>query len=260
MRLSSKVCYIPVEQIRPNPQQPRREFRDEELRELADSIAVYGILQPLTVRKCDRTYELIAGERRLRAARAAGLAKVPCLVAAVDDADAGMLALLENVQRQDLNCFEEAAAIAALIRNYGLSQEQVAEKLGRSQSAVANKLRLLRLGDEVRANIIRGGLTERHGRALLRLATDAQRLQVLEQVLAKDMTVAQTEALVERTLQTIRTTPPRRAYVIKDVRIFLNTIAHSLDIMQKAGVPAAMERTDGEEAITLTIHIPTKCK
>lgn len=258
MRLSSKVCYLPVEHIRPNPQQPRREFDAEELRELSESIAAYGILQPLTVRRGAEGYELIAGERRLRAAKLAGLTKAPCLVATVDDADAGMLALLENVQRQDLNCFEEAAAIAALIRRYGLSQEQVAEKLGRSQSAVANKLRLLRLGEDVRAQIVRGGLTERHGRALLRLGTDAQRSQVLEQVLARGLTVAQTEELVERTLQAVQTTPPRRAYVIKDVRIFLNTIAHSLDIMKKAGVAAAMERTDGEDSIMLTIHIPTK--
>ncbi len=259
MRLSSKVCYLPVEQIRPNPQQPRRAFRDSELGELSASIAQYGILQPLTVRKGEGDYELIAGERRLRAARLAGLAQVPCLIVAADDADAGLLALLENVQRQDLNCFEEAAAIAALIRRYGLSQEQVAEKLGRSQSAVANKLRLLRLGEEVRAQILRSGLTERHGRALLRLGTDDERLAVLDQVVARDMTVAQTEALVERTLHAIQTTPPpRRAYVIKDVRIFLNTIAHSLDVMKKAGVAAAMERTDGEENITLTIHIPVK--
>ena len=171
--LSSRVQYISLAQLSPNPQQPRRSFDEAALRELADSIRAYGILQPLTVRRTPGGYQLAAGERRMRAARMAGLREVPCLVAQVDEQDAGMLALIENLQRRDLDCFEEAAAIARLISRYGLSQEQAAEKLGKSQSAVANKLRLLRLSPACRALLVEHGLTERHARCLLRLEAEA---------------------------------------------------------------------------------------
>ena len=144
--LSSRVRYIPINDIRPNPQQPRRRFDQDGLRELSESIAAYGILQPLTVRAQNGGYELVAGERRWRAARMAGLRQVPCLLARVDEEDAALLALIENLQRRDLDYMEEASAIARLLRRYGLSQQQAAEKLGRSQSAVANKLRLPRPG------------------------------------------------------------------------------------------------------------------
>ena len=147
--LSARVRYIPINDIRPNPQQPRRRFDSESLQELAASIAAYGILQPITVRQQGAVYELVAGERRWRAARIAGLRQVPCLLARVDEEDAALLALIENLQRRDLDYMEEASAIARLLRRYGLSQQQAAEKLGRSQSAVANKLRLLRLEEPV---------------------------------------------------------------------------------------------------------------
>lgn len=174
--LSSRVQYISLAQLSPNPQQPRRSFDEAALRELADSIRAYGILQPLTVRRTPGGYQLVAGERRMRAARMAGLREVPCLVAQVDEQDAGMLALIENLQRRDLDCFEEAAAIARLISRYGLSQEQAAEKLGKSQSAVANKLRLLRLSEPVRDSLRQAHLTERHARALLRLGGETEQL------------------------------------------------------------------------------------
>ena len=157
--LSSRVRYIPINDIRPNPQQPRRLFDQDGLRELSESIAAYGILQPLTVRAQNGGYELVAGERRWRAARMAGLRQVPCLLARVDEEDAALLALIENLQRRDLDYMEEASAIARLLRRYGLSQQQAAEKLGRSQSAVANKLRLLRLEEPVVDALRRYGLT-----------------------------------------------------------------------------------------------------
>lgn len=160
--LSARVRYIPINDIRPNPQQPRRRFDSESLQELAASIAAYGILQPITVRQQGAVYELVAGERRWRAARIAGLRQVPCLLARVDEEDAALLALIENLQRRDLDYMEEAAAIARLLRRYGLSQQQAAERLGRSQSAVANKLRLLRLEEPVAEALHRYGLTERH--------------------------------------------------------------------------------------------------
>ena len=180
--LSSRVRYVPINDIRPNPQQPRRRFDPEGLQELAASIAAYGILQPLTVRQQGGVYQLVAGERRWRAARIAGLRQVPCLLARVDEEDAALLALIENLQRRDLDYMEEAEAIARLLRRYGLSQQQAAEKLGRSQSAVANKLRLLRLEEPVVDALHRYGLTERHARALLRLCDGEQRLRAVEHI------------------------------------------------------------------------------
>lgn len=256
--LSSRVQYIPLSQLTPNPQQPRRRFDEAALRELADSIRVYGILQPLTVRRVDGSYQLVAGERRMRAARMAGLREAPCLVAKVDEQDAGMLALIENLQRRDLDCFEEASAIACLISRYALSQEQAAEKLGKSQSSVANKLRLLRLGEPVRECLRQNALTERHARALLRLPDDQSRMAALSVIIQKGLNVARTESYVDHLLANTPTSPPhgRAAYIIKDVRLFLNSIDHSLQVMRQSGVDAALGRRDTDSEILLTIRIP----
>ena len=256
--LSSRVQYIPLHFIRPNPQQPRKNFSQEGLIQLADSIRQYGILQPLTVRKCEGYYELVAGERRVRAARMAGLKEVPCLLARVDEKDAGLLALIENLHRRDLNCFEEAEAIAKLIQRYELSQQEAAEKLGKSQSAIANKLRLLRLDKGIQETILQENLTERHARALLRLADGEMQRQAVEEFLRKEMNVAQAEEYVEELLQTMQTKPPRQrtTYVIKDVRLFLNSLRRQLELMNRAGVGADMGRKDTAEAIFLTIRIP----
>ena len=229
-----RVLELSVDALRPNPNQPRVEFDEDSLRALSDSIRRYGILQPLTVRRTDEGYELIAGERRLRAAKLAGLREVPCLLARSSEEESALLALVENLQRRDLHYLEEAAAIARLISSYGLSQEQAAEKLGKSQSAVANKLRLLRLADE------------------------EDRLHALQTIIRRGCNVAQSEALIEEMLKRKQTSPRLPTYVVKDVRIFLNTIRHSLGLMQRAGVEADMQREDTEENILLTIRIP-KC-
>lgn len=257
---SNRVQYLPVEHITPNPQQPRRQFAADGLKELAQSITAYGILQPLTVRKQENGYQLVAGERRLRAAKMVGLKEVPCLIAQVEERDAGLLALIENLQRRDLNCFEEAEAIASLLRRYGLSQEQAAQKLGKSQSAVANKLRLLRLEEDVREEILTKNLTERHARALLRLSDAESRRRALHTVVSRQLNVAQTEALVDKLVQSRQIEPPpkRTQYVIKDVRIFLNSIDHSLRTMRQAGVAAKTIREDTEDSIVLTIRIPRR--
>ena len=188
--LSARVRYIPINDIRPNPQQPRRRFDPESLQELAASIAAYGILQPLTVRQQGAVYELVAGERRWRAARIAGLRQVPCLLARVDEEDAALLALIENLQRRDLDYMEEAAAIARLLRRYGLSQQQAAEKLGRSQSAVANKLRLLRLEEPVADALHRYGLTEREGEVMIMFAKGRNLPYVQEELCLSKSTVS----------------------------------------------------------------------
>ena len=256
--LSRRVIYLSVDKILPNPGQPRRYFDGEALRELADSIRQYGILQPLTVRRGRQGYELIAGERRLRAAKLAGLREVPCLLARADEEDSPLLALIENLQRRDLHWYEEAAAIARLLTSYGLSQEQAAEKLGKSQSAVANKLRLLRLSPECVSLLREHGLSERHARALLRLTDDEARLAAAREIVARAYNVAQTEAYVEALLCRGAVTPPPKqpTYIIKDVRIFLNSIRRQLGIMQRAGVNAAMEREDTDDEIRMTIRIP----
>ena len=256
--LSSRVRYIPINAVRPNPQQPRRSFDETALRELADSISAYGILQPLTVRDRGGVYELVAGERRLRAARIAGLREVPCLIAEVGEEDAALLALIENLQRRDLDYMEEAEAIARLLRRYGLSQQQAAEKLGRSQSAVANKLRLLRLEEPVVDALHRYGLTERHARALLRLCDGEQRLRAVEHIGKAGMNVAAAEAYIDRLAAENQTTPPHRrsAYIIKDVRLFLNSVVRGIRLMQGAGVGAQVARQDTDSEICLTVRIP----
>ena len=238
-----RVLYLSVDAIRANPDQPRKYFEPEALRELAESIGRYGILQPLTVRRGEDGYELIAGERRLRAAKLAGLREVPCLAVQSDEEESALLSLIENLQRQDLHYMEEAAAIAKLIAVYGLSQEQAAERLGKSQSAVANKLRLLRLSPACVTLLREGGLSERHARALLRLSDENER---------------PAEAYIEAVWQRAAVTPPRRrpTFIVKDVRLFLNTIRRSMGIMQRAGVDAACEREDTDEEIRLTIRIP----
>ena len=258
--LSSRVRYIPINAVRPIPQQPRRSFDETALRELADSISAYGILQPLTVRDRGGVYELVAGERRLRAARIAGLREVPCLIAEVGEEDAALLALIENLQRRDLDYMEEAAAIARLIRRYGLSQQQAAEKLGKSQPTIANKLRLLRLSAPVIDCLRQYGLTERHARTLLRLTDPEQQLAAARHIGKLGLNVAQTEQYIDRLTAENRTEPPRRrpTYVIKDVRLFLNSVERGVRLMQSAGVGAEVGRRDTEEEILLTIHIPKR--
>ena len=260
--LSHRVLYLPTDALHPNPHQPRRDFDEGALRELSESIRRYGILQPLTVRRTENGYELIAGERRLRAAKLAGLREVPCLLARSSEEESALLALIENLQRRDLHYLEEAAAIAQLIAAYGLSQEQAAEKLGKSQSAIANKLRLLRLSPACTRLLRENGLSERHARALLRLTDEEDRVKALGTIAARGYNVAQSESYIEQFLKVKQKTPPPRlpTYIIKDVRIFLNTIRRSVDVMQRAGVKADVQREDTEDGILLTIRIPKRAK
>ena len=233
-RPERKVLWLPAAEIRPNPMQPRRTFEETGLRELAESIRRHGILQPLTVRRTAAGWELVAGERRLRAAVLAGLETVPCLEAEVDGRASALLALVENLQRKDLHYLEEAEAIAAFLHQTGMTQEAVAAQLGMSPSALANKLRLLRLEDE------------------------GERLTALRQAAAKHWNVAQTEQYVERRLAALQTAPPagRRTYIIKDVRLFLNSVDRGLRLIRDAGVDARTEREETEDEIVLTLRIP----
>jgi len=258
--LSRRVLYLPIEKVYPNPSQPRRYFDEAALREMSQSIRQYGILQPLTVRRAEKGYELIAGERRLRAAKIAGLREVPCLMLCSNEEESSLLALIENLQRRDLHYLEEAEAIAKLISTYGLSQEQAAEKLGKSQSAIANKLRLLRLSSDCTRFLRENDLSERHARALLRLDDEGARLAALQEIITNRYNVAQTEEYIEKLIDRRAVTPSqhRPTYIIKDVRIFLNGIARQLDIMQRAGVAAQAQRQDTDDEVVLLIRIPRK--
>ena len=253
-----KLLFLSPDQIRPNPDQPRQEFSQEGLEELAASIRALGVLQPLTVRRREGQWELVAGERRLRAAKLAGLSQVPCLSVQVDSQSSSLLALVENVQRRDLDFWEEALALRQILDTYHLSQEELARRVGRSQSAVANKLRLLKLPDEALALLRAHGATERHARALLRLDSPERQLEAAEQVTARGLTVAQTEALVE---QLLGDSPRRRkkpTFILKDVRLFLNTLSRSLELVRSAGVDARCRRQDTDDEILLTIRIPRR--
>ena len=242
MEPTERVLELQIANIRPNPYQPRRAFDEESLRELASSIQHHGILQPLTVRPAgDGRWELVAGERRLRAARMAGLETVPCICRAADDRESALLALVENLQRRDLHYLEEAAAIASYIRQTGVTQEEAAAQLGRSPSALANKLRLLRLSPACRELLVENGLTERHARCLLRLEDEAH-----------------PEHYIEKRPAALQSTAPkrRRTFILKDVRLFLNSLDRGLRLVREAGVDARSERQETDDAILLTIRIP----
>lgn len=254
---SGRVLYLPTARIRPNPMQPRKHFDTGGLQELAGSIRQYGVLQPLTVRKAGGAYELVAGERRLRAARLAGLTEVPCLLADVDEEASGMLALVENLQRRDLDYIEEAEGLQKLMQQYHLSQEQAARRIGKSQSAVANKLRILRHPPSVLQALREHHLTERHARALLRLPDEEERLRVIGLIVQGEWTVAKTERYIDARLAP--KVPQRRelgTFVLRDVRVFLNSIDHQLDLVRAAGVSASRDRQETDREIVLTIRIP----
>ena len=256
----SGILYLRTDELQPNPVQPRTVFDEDALRELAESIRSYGILNPLTVRRRAGRYELVAGERRLRAAKLAGLREVPCVLMDVNMEDAGLIALIENLQRRDLDFIEEANGIRQLIRMFGMSQEEAARRLGKSQSAVANKLRLLKLPEDLLETLRQRGLSERHARALLRLPDDESRRAALAKILEKDMTVAAAEsyidALLAKSEDPEETAEGRRSFVMRDLRLFLNSVTPSLELMKQGGVAADMQKRETDDALILTISIP----
>ena len=261
-RVRGSILTLGVHEIQPNPVQPRKHFDPEALEELSSSIRNYGLLNPLTVRLRNGRYELVAGERRLRAAKLAGLREVPCLLLDVDLEDAALLALVENLQRQDLDFLEEARGLQRLIAMFHLSQEEAARRIGKSQSAVANKLRLLRLPEDVLEGLRLNGLSERHGRALLRLPDEESQRDALAYILANALSVAATDAYVDALLSAPAELPapdrpkPRRCFILKDVRLFLNTLSHSVDLMKQGGIDAGIRREETPEALIVTISIP----
>lgn len=257
-KLINKVVEIKIEKICPNPNQPRTDFSDEELSALSESISQNGILQPLTVRRSGDRFELIAGERRLRAAKLCGLEAVPCIICDISDRNSAILALVENIQRQDLSFFDEAAAIEKLISYYGMTQEEAASKLGKAQSTIANKLRLLRLTPDERVLITKFNLTERHSRALLKLASPEDRLVILEKVVTNKLNVDRTEKLVDDYIGKVKEKQSykKRSKVFRNVKIFVNTINKAVETMQAAGILADSRKIQSEDYIEYRVRIP----
>lgn len=256
VKSTAEIYNIPQAMIVPNPNQPRKRFDYDELENLAQSIRENGILQPITVRKReDKKYELVSGERRLRAARLVGMVKIPSIVINIDDKNSAMFSIIENLQRQSLNFFEEAEAIEKLVGEYAMSREEVALKLGLAPSTVSNKLRILRLPEEMRFELARSGLTESHARALLMLEDDNQRARALSIIVDRHLNVAESERMINQMInRNNRSRNPLKS--IRDVRLFINTLNHAVDTIRRAGVEADAARSETEEYIEYVVRIP----
>lgn len=256
-----RIFPIAIDKILPNRNQPRVIFKDAELQGLAASIAANGILQPLCVRPAGEYFELISGERRLRAAKLAGLRSVPCLICDADDRNSALYALLENIQRADLHYFEEAVALQNLILNFHISQTEAAAVLGRSDSFISNKLRLLRIPSDIREQIIRHGLSERHARSLLRYQTDDAMKKALREICLHDLSADEAEKIPTQTDFSAKPKKTsvdhrRQRAVFKNIRIFLNTFNHAVDIMREAGIEAGTDEEETDEYYIYTVKIP----
>ncbi|NMA65671.1 MAG: nucleoid occlusion protein [Clostridiaceae bacterium] len=260
-----KITMIPIDLIRPNPYQPRRKFDQSTMDELCKSIKQYGVIQPINVRKISNThYELVAGERRLRATAMSGQKEIPAIVMDVGEDDSALMALIENLQREDLGYMEEAEGYRNLIKEHGLTQEELAQKIGKSQSTIANKIRLLRLSPMVKKILADNGLTERHARALLKLDDEQLQLKILQKVCEKGLNVRKTEELVQRAIDKYYNpskgmdNKARVTKSIKDIRIFVNTIRQAIDTMKKSGVNARAAQIDRGEYLEFIVRIPKR--
>ncbi len=257
IRPESKILSVSQSDILPNPNQPRKRFDYDELEGLAQSIRANGILQPLIVRALENgQYELVAGERRLRAARLIGMTKIPCIVSEISESDSAVFAVLENLQRQNLDYFEEAEALATLISDYHISQDELAKKLGKAQSTLSNKLRLLRLSDEMRYKITRAGLSERHARALLTIDDEVQRARALAIIIDRHLNVSESETLIEQMLRKNETPKKQMLRGFKDIRIFINTLNNAVDTIRRAGIDADSVKTETDEYVEYIVRIP----
>lgn len=256
-----RVSHIPVEKISFNPFQPRKIIDGQELKELAESIKYYGIIQPIIVRPDGDNYQIVAGERRYRAILLLGHKEIPTIIQNMDDEKVAAVSLIENLQRKELNYFEEASAYNVLINAFGLTQEELAKRIGKSQSAIANKLRLLKLPVEIRSKIT-AQITERHARTLLRLNNLEIQLKVLDEIIDKELTVKETEELVEKLsynnipMEQINQEPAQNiSMIIKDARIFLNTIKETVKRAKGTGIDILMVENDYEDNYELVIKI-----
>jgi ParB family chromosome partitioning protein len=258
----NRVISIGIHEITHNPFQPRKEFDKENLSELAQSIMAYGVIQPIIVRKVNDEYQIVAGERRYRACKLIGLKEIPALVQNMNDEKAAAVSLIENLQRKDLNYFEEANAYSVLINTFGMTQEELAKKVGKSQSAIANKIRLLKISGQVRCLISPDVISERHARALLKLNSVEMQREVIKQIYDKELTVKETEGLVEKLKENnipqeiSRENGPSVSMIIRDARIFLNTIKETVSRAKQTGIEIYMVESDNDREYEVTIKIP----
>ena len=263
MALKKEIKYIPISIIRPNPYQPRRIFNRQALQELSESIREFGVIQPISVRRTsDEKYELIAGERRLKATEMAEITEIPAVVVEYRDSESAIVALIENLQREDLNFMEEAEGFHNLIIDHKFTQQELSKKIGKSQSTIANKMRLLKLPLEVQKILIAEGLTERHGRALLKLPDDELKIMVLEKIIKSGLNVNATENLVEDILDSLRNEdneekPPQQTIKsLINIRIYLNTVKKAYSAIKEFGINASYKEVEKEDHVEVTIKIP----
>ena len=256
---SSKIMFISTDCIRANPYQPRQKIDKQALIELCDSIKQYGLMQPIVVRQINnRDYELVAGERRALACRMAGMTEVPAVVVRAGGTDSAVMALVENIQRENLGYIEEAEAFCSLVSEHGITQDELAMRLGKSQSTIANKIRILKLSPQIRALLLEHSLSERHARAILRLGDEKSRLKALGIIIKKGLNVVKSEELIERMLCGEADVDEKVCSIrmLRDVRIFSNTIRQAVDMMKKSGIAAETEKRENEDFIEYTIKIP----
>lgn len=253
-KVKGKVFFIPIDMIDPSPFQARRHFEEKEIAQLAVSILENGLLQPISIRRCGERYQLVAGERRLRACKLANMKEIPAILCDYKDDATAALGLLENIQRQDLDPFEQARGIQDLIGLWGCTQEEAAKRLGMAQPTLNNKLRLLHLTDAQQEFCRANGLTERHARAVLRLE-DSQRLGALQVFARQNMNARQADEYVQRLL--LNKEKKRPIPMVRDVRIFVNTINKAVRLMVDAGVNASTRKVEGEGFVEYTVRIPT---
>jgi ParB-like partition proteins len=262
-----RIVELAIDSVKPNPYQPRRYFETGALEELASSIIEYGVLQPINVRRIGNGYELIAGERRLRACKLIGLATVPAIISSMKDDDSALVALLENLQREDLGFMEEAQAYEHLIQDHGMTQEVLANKIGKKQSTIANKLRILKLSPAVKKVIKENNLTERHARALLKLHDEDLQIRLLKKICEKNLNVNQTEREIDQTIESITNPCQKKTFIktssqkiqsingLKDIRIFINTVKQAVEFIRKEGVLVNFDEKNDESFIEYTIRI-----
>lgn len=256
-----EVKYIPISDIKPNPYQPRKDFNQRSLEELSQSIKSYGVIQPISVRQIkEDSYELIAGERRLRASELAELQEIPAIIVDYRDKESALIALMENLQREDLNFIEEAEGYNNLIEDHGFTQQEIAEKMGKNQSTVANKLRLLKLPEDIKKSLLEYNLTERHGRALLKLADDDLKRKILERVIKNELNVNKTEALVNDILDDLtkkeNNEVKQNIKSMINIRIYLNTIKKAFSAIKDTGIKAEYKEVDKGDHVEVVVKIP----
>ena len=254
---TDKVVAIDVDKIRSNPFQPRREISEEKIDELAQSIKACGLIQPIVVRRTGNGYQLVVGERRLLACRKLGWKKISASIKTFSDNAMATIALIENLQRENLSFIEEAMGYVSLMKNFNLTQEVLAQRLGKSQSTIANKIRLLKLSDGVRAKLLEHGLTERHARALLKLDSEEKQLKTIHEIAERGLTVSQAERRIEKISEPTNSRAKLKSSkpIIRDMRIVLNTIREAVAIIESSGLYPEVDETIEPDYIEVTIRL-----